>query len=170
MSVNHSISPIPLLTVIGKSGCGKTTLIEKLIRELSRRGYRLATVKHHAHAGFEVDTPGKDSWRFAQAGSLQVVIAAPDKFATYRRLEHELSLDEIAAEIHDVDLILVEGYKRSNKPSLEVLRAANSFELIGSTEQRIALVSDVVLDTGVPRFDLEDIPGIVGFIEERFLS
>ena len=69
-----------------------------------------------------------------------------------------------------MDLILVEGYKRSNKPSLEVLRAANSFELIGTIEQRIALVSDVALETGVPRFDLEDIPGIVGFIEERFLS
>ena len=163
-------SSIPLLTVIGKSGCGKTTLIEKLVRELSSRGYRLATVKHHSHAGFEVDTPGKDSWRFAQAGSQQVVIAAPDKFATYRRLERELSLDEIAAEIHHVDLILVEGYKRSNKPSLEVVRAANSLELIGSSEQRIVLVTDAGLEVGVPRFDLDDIPGIVAFIQERFLS
>ncbi|MCU0485413.1 MAG: molybdopterin-guanine dinucleotide biosynthesis protein B [Anaerolineales bacterium] len=160
---------IPLLTVIGKSGCGKTTLIEKLVREISSRGYRLATVKHHSHAGFEVDTPGKDSWRFAQAGSQQVVIAAPDKFATYRKLERELSLDEIAAEIHDVDLILVEGYKRSNKPSLEVVRAANSLELIGSVGQRIALVTDADLECGVPRFDLDDIPGIVEFIVERFL-
>lgn len=163
-------SSIPLLTVIGKSGCGKTTLIEKLVREISNRGYRLATVKHHSHAGFEVDKPGKDSWRFAQAGSQQVVIAAPDKFATYRKLEHELSLDEIAAEIHDVDLILVEGYKRSNKPSLEVVRAANSLELIGSIEQRIALVTDADLEVGVPRFDLDDIPGIVALIQERFLS
>lgn len=163
----HS-SSIPLLTVIGKSGSGKTTLIEKLILELTRRGYRLATVKHHSHAGFDVDTPGKDSWRFAQAGSQQVVIAAPDKFATYRKLERELSLDEIAAEIHDVDLILVEGYKRSNKPSLEVLRAAHSLELIGSIEQRIALVTDAALDAGVPRFALDDISGIAGFIEQRF--
>ena len=169
MSENNQASPIPLLTVIGKSGSGKTTLIEKLIRELTRRGYRLATIKHHSHAGFEVDTQGKDSWRFAQAGSQQVVIAAPDKFATYRRLDHELSLDEVAAEIHEVDLILVEGYKRSNKPSLEVLRAAHSLELIGSIEQRIALVTDAALDAGVQRFALDDISGIAGFIEQRFL-
>jgi molybdopterin-guanine dinucleotide biosynthesis adapter protein len=143
--------------------------MEKLIQELSRRGYRLAAVKHHSHPGFEIDTPGKDSWRFAQAGSQQVVITAPDKFATYRKLDHELSLDEIANEIRDVDLILVEGYKRSNKPSIEVVRAANGYELIGSTDQLIAVASDVRMDTGVPHFELDDIQGIVEFIVERFL-
>lgn len=160
---------IPLVTIIGKSGSGKTTLLEKLIRELGKRGFRLATVKHHSHAGFEIDTPGKDSWRFAQAGAQQVVIAAPDKFATYWKLDHELSLDEIVAEIHDVDLILVEGYKNSQKPSIEVLRASNSSELIGSAEQRIAVASDVQIVVGVPCFNLDDIEGIAGFIEERFL-
>lgn len=161
---------IPLITVIGKSGSGKTTLIEKLIRVLSRAGYRLAAVKHHSHTGFEIDTPGKDSWRFAQAGAQQVVIAAPDKYATYRKLEAELSLDEIVAGINDVDLILVEGYKRSNKASIEVVRAANSTELIGSPEQRIAIASDFPLDMGVPRFDLDDIEAIAGFIIERYLA
>jgi molybdopterin-guanine dinucleotide biosynthesis protein B len=78
-----SKSFIPLVTIIGRSGSGKTTLLEKLIRELSGRGYRIATVKYHSHAGFEIDAEGKDSWRFAQAGSQQVVTAAPDKFATY---------------------------------------------------------------------------------------
>lgn len=163
-------TPIPMLTVIGKSGSGKTTLIENLIRELSNRGYRLATVKHHSHSGFEVDTPGKDSWRFAQAGSQQVVIAAPDKFATYRKLEQELSLDEIAAEIHDVDLILVEGYKRSNKPSIEVVRAANGLELIGAPEQHIAVASDLPLEVDVPCFHLDDIQGIARFIVESYLK
>jgi molybdopterin-guanine dinucleotide biosynthesis protein B len=158
------------VTVIGKSGSGKTTLLEKLIRELSRWGYKLATVKHHSHAGFEIDTQGKDSWRFAQAGAQQVVIAAPDKFATYRKLEHELSLDEIVAEIHDADLILVEGYKNSQKPSIEVLRASNSDELIGTPEQLIAVASDVPLDVAVPHFQLDDIQGIAEFIIMRFLQ
>jgi molybdopterin-guanine dinucleotide biosynthesis protein B len=162
-------TPIPIVTIIGKSGSGKTTLIEKLIRELSRLGYRLAAVKHHSHSGFEIDTPGKDSWRFAQAGSQQVVIAAPDKFATYRKLDHELNLDEIATEIHDVDLILVEGYKRSNKPSIEVVRATPVRELIGSVEQRIAIASDLPLEAGVPRFHLDDVQGIAEFIVESFL-
>lgn len=161
---------IPLVTIIGKSRSGKTTLIEKLIAELSRRGYRLATVKHHSHAGFEIDTPGKDSWRFARAGSQQVVIAAPDQFATYWKLDHELSLDEVAAEIHGVDLILVEGYKRANKPSIEVVRSAPSQELIGSSEQLIAVASDLPVDVSVPCFHLDDIQGIAGFLAGKFLQ
>ncbi|MCU0489929.1 MAG: molybdopterin-guanine dinucleotide biosynthesis protein B, partial [Anaerolineales bacterium] len=71
----------PILSIIGKSNSGKTTLLEKLIPELRQRGYRVATIKHHAHAGFEIDQPGKDTWRHAQAGSQVVVITAPDKLA-----------------------------------------------------------------------------------------
>lgn len=167
--MNQDKSTIPLVTIIGKSGSGKTTLIERLIVELSSRGYHLATVKHHSHSGFDIDFPGKDSWRFAQAGSCHVVIAAPDKIAAYRNLDQELTLDEIATEIKDVDLILVEGYKNSEKPSIEVLRASNSHVLIGSKEQRIALASDLRLEVGVPRFHLDDIQGIASFLEERFL-
>ena len=161
---------IPLITVIGKSGCGKTTLLEKLVVELKGRNYRLGTIKHHSHRGFEVDKPGKDSWRFAQAGSDHVVIAAPDKIASYRKLERELSLDEISADISDVDLILVEGYKQAEKPSLEVVRAANSRELIGNREQRFAVAADFPLDLGVPQFGLDDVQGIADLIEQRFLK
>ena len=161
---------IPVVTVIGKSGCGKTTMLEKLVREFKRRNYRVATVKHHSHHGFDIDKPGKDSWRFAQAGSDHVVIASPDKLASYRKLERELSLDEISAGIADVDLILVEGYKQAGKPSLEVVRAENSRELIGGREQRFAVAADFPLDLGVPHFSLEDVGGIVDLIEERFLN
>lgn len=169
MNANLSLA-IPIITVIGKSGCGKTTLLEKVVAELKRRGYLLATVKHHSHRGFEIDTPGKDSWRFARAGSDHVVIASPDKIAAYRKIERELSLDEIAATISDVDLILVEGYKQAEKPSLEVLRAENSRDLIGSREQRFAVAADFPLDLGVPRFELDDVQGIADLIERRFLK
>src|SRR3990172_439969 len=161
---------IPLVTVIGKSGCGKTTWLEKLVAELKRRGYRLATVKHHSHRGFDIDQPGKDSWRFAQAGSDHVVIASPDKIASYRKIERELSLNEIAAGISDVDLILVEGYKQAEKPALEVLRAESSRQLIGSREQRFAVAADFPLDLGVPHFGLDDVREIADLIEARFLK
>jgi len=161
---------IPLVTIIGKSGCGKTTLLEKLVAELKSRNYKLATIKHHSHRGFEIDKPGKDSWRVAQAGSDHVIIASPDKIASYRKIEHELSLDEISASISDVDLILVEGYKQAGKPALEVVRAKNSRELIGSQEQRFAIAADFPLDLGVPQLELDDVLGIADLIEERFLE
>jgi molybdopterin-guanine dinucleotide biosynthesis protein B len=163
-------SHLPILSVIGKSGSGKTTLLEKLIPEFKRRGYHLATVKHHSHPGFEIDQPGKDTWRHAQAGSDYVVIAAPDKLACIRRLERELSLDEIAADIQDVDIILTEGYKRAGKPALEVVRAENGLELICDPQQLFAIASDTPLDTATPVFDLEDITGVVDLIESRLIK
>ncbi|MBN1147504.1 MAG: molybdopterin-guanine dinucleotide biosynthesis protein B [Anaerolineales bacterium] len=160
---------IPILSVVGKSKSGKTTLLEKLIPELKRRGYRLATIKHHSHPGFEFDQPGKDTWRHAQAGSDHVVLSAPDKIASIRRLDRELSLDEIVAGIQGVDLILTEGYKQAGKPALEVVRLENGLQLICDPEQLFAVASDTPLETSAPQFDLEDISQIAGLIEERLL-
>lgn len=161
---------IPVITFIGKSGSGKTTLLEKVIRELVGRGYRLAAVKHHSHSNFEIDVPGKDSWRFAQAGSEQVVISAPEKLAIYRKLQQEESLDEITQAIYDVDLILVEGYKKANKPTIEVIRSTVSQELIGEPTLSIAVVSDLPQDTQAPYFHLDDYKGVADLIEKRFLA
>lgn len=164
---NHHITPV--VTLIGKSGSGKTTLMEKLIAILKSRNYRIGTVKHHTHPGFEIDHPGKDSYRHAAAGSQHVTIVAPDKIASYHTIQKELSLDEITAEIKDVDIILVEGYRKMGKPSLEIYRSTNSTELVGNAEQRIAVAADVPLDLGVPWFSLDDAEGIATFIENRFL-
>ncbi len=160
---------IPIVTVIGKSGCGKTTFLEKLVLELKQRNYKLATIKHHSHSGFDIDIPGKDSWRFFEAGSDHVIIAAPDKIASYWKIDKELSLDEICKIVTGVDLILVEGYKQAGKPALEVVRAANSKDLIGSREQRFAVAADFPLEIGVPQFGLEDVRAIADLIEQRFL-
>jgi molybdopterin-guanine dinucleotide biosynthesis protein B len=158
---------IPVVTVIGKSGSGKTTLLEKLIAEVRWRGYRVGTLKHHSHAGFEIDKPGKDSWRHARAGSQHVIIAAPDKIASYRELERELDFEEIIAKFSDLDLILAEGYKSANQPAVEVIREENGLELISDPEQRIAVASDVLLELDVPVLDINDARGLVDVIEAR---
>ncbi len=165
----NEVKAIPIVSIVGRSKVGKTTLLEKLIPELKRRGYRVATVKHHSHPGFEIDQPGKDTWRHAQAGSDHVVIAAPDKVASIRRVSREPTLDEVAATIGDVDIVLTEGYKRAGKPQVEVVRAARSETPICELGNLVALVSDVALELGVPLFGLDDAAGLADLLERRFL-
>jgi molybdopterin-guanine dinucleotide biosynthesis protein MobB len=162
--------PIPIVTIIGKSKSGKTTLIENLIPVLRQKGYRVGTVKHHSHAGFEFDQPGKDSWRHAQAGSQHVVIVSPDKIGSYRFTKTEVSLDDVLSEFKEVDIILVEGYKRAGKPAIEIVRAERGLELIGSIEQLVAVATDTRLDVPIFQFDLDDIEGIAAMLEDRFLE
>jgi molybdopterin-guanine dinucleotide biosynthesis protein B len=165
----ESAGRIPIVCVVGRGKTGKTTLLEKLIPEIKRRGYRVATVKHHFHPGFEIDIPGKDTWRHAQAGSDHVVIAAPDRIASIRRVDRELSLDDVAMTISDVHIILVEGYKRADKPKIEVVRAERSREPLCTPEELLALVTDVAIAFDVPQFALDDVRGLTDLIEERFL-
>jgi molybdopterin-guanine dinucleotide biosynthesis protein B len=159
---------IPIVSVVGKSGSGKTTLLEKLIRELKRRGYRVGTIKHDAHS-FEIDRPGKDTWRHAQAGSDHVVISSPQRVASIRRVQQELSLEELAAGMADVDLVLTEGYKRGSAPKIEVSRRARSETLICQPAELVAVASDQLFDLDVPQYDLNDVLGLADLIEARFL-
>jgi molybdopterin-guanine dinucleotide biosynthesis protein B len=156
----------PVVCVVGRSKSGRTTLLEKLVRELKLRGYRVGTIKHHAHPGFELDRPGKDTWRHAQAGSDHVVIAAPDKLASIRRVDREPPLYEIAAAMTDVDVILAEGYLRSGRHRIEVVRAARCPEPICRPDELLALATDLPLPGDVPRFALDDAAGLADLIEE----
>jgi len=159
---------IPIISVVGKSGVGKTTFLEKLIAELKRRGYRVGTIKHDVH-DFEIDRPGKDSWRLAQAGSDSVVIASPQKLALIKRLDGEMTLREIAAFLDDVDIILTEGYKRGDAPKIEVSRRERGGELLCGPDELVAVVTDQPLALDVPQFGLDDASGVVDLLEERFL-
>jgi len=162
---------IPIISIVGKSDSGKTTLLEKLLPELTRRGHRIATVKHDIH-GFEVDREGKDSWRHKRAGAHTVVISSPQKAALIRDVEKDLTLEEIREKlIRDVDLILSEGYKKDVQPKIEIFRKEKHKELLCTKEDNlIAIVSDRTFDMGVPCFDLDDINGLGDFIEKEFLS
>lgn len=160
---------VPIIAIVGKSDAGKTTLIEKLIVELKRRGYRVATIKHDAHQ-FEIDHPGKDSYRHFHAGADWTVIGSPAKLAVVRRLERELTLDEIAATLTDVDVILTEGYKREARLRIEVSRRDHTIELISDRSELLALVADYPIELGVPLFDLNDTATLVDFIEREVLN
>lgn len=159
----------PVISVVGKSGVGKTVFLEKLIAELKGRGIKVATVKHDVH-GFDIDRPGKDSWRHAQAGSDTVVISSPHKVAVIKRLEEEMTLDHIVESyLQDVDLVVTEGYKSGAKLKIEVSRRERSREMISSPQELIAVVSDQRFEISVPQFDLDDATAVADLIEERFL-
>ncbi len=156
----------PVLSVVGKSGVGKTTLIEKLLPLLRARGLRVAVIKHHAHAT-PIDTPGKDTWRFAEAGASAVFVSSPIEIARFERVPQELSLKEIAARIADVELILTDGFAREPSPKLEVCRLALGTDRVERGDEVVAIASDYPIAAGVPRFHLDDAAGIASFVCEH---
>jgi molybdopterin-guanine dinucleotide biosynthesis protein B len=162
---------IPIISIVGKSDSGKTTFIEKLLPELVRRGYRVATVKHDVH-GFEVDREGKDSWRHKKAGAHTTVISSPQKVALIRDVEKDLTLAELREKlIQDVDLILSEGYKKDVQPKIEIFRTEKHTELLCTKEDNlVAIVSDKEFNVGVSCFFLDDVKGVADFIEKKFLK
>ncbi len=159
----------PVVSVVGKSDAGKTTLLEKLIAELKARGYRVATIKHDAHS-FDIDHPGKDTWRHAQAGSDHVVIASPTRIAHIQRVDREMTLPEIVATITDADIVLTEGYKRGPAKKIEVSRAEKGRELLCTPDELLAVATDQHFDLDVPQFGLDDATGLVDLIERRLLG
>jgi molybdopterin-guanine dinucleotide biosynthesis protein B len=159
---------VPVVSMVGKSGVGKTTTLERVLREIKQRGYRVGTVKHDTH-GFEVDQPGKDSWRHAQAGSDAVAISGPSKMALIRRLDEEMSLDEIVALMGDVDLVITEGYKRGDRPKIEVSRLERGTELLCRADELIGIMADYAVDMPVPQFALDDAVGVVDLLETLYL-
>lgn len=161
---------LPVVSIVGKTGSGKTQLIERLITEFKRRGYRVATVKH-SPGGMEVDKPGKDSWRFAEAGSDAVVVSSPDKLACIKSVDHDSSIEEIWHLIgSDFDLVLFEGFKKGKAPKIEVYRKELREDLLCPAEILSAIVTDEVLDINVPQFPPSDTQAIADFIEKISIS
>jgi molybdopterin-guanine dinucleotide biosynthesis protein MobB len=164
---------VPVVSIVGKGGSGKTTLLEKLIGELTARGVRVATVKHHAH-DLAVDVPGKDSWRHAQAGSVAAMVSSPGEFSLVEKVKRELTLPEIAHVAADAscDVLLTEGFKSVATVRIEIARRARSEELICSADELVGVVTDMpdIVPDGVPSFTLDDASGVADLIQERFLG
>lgn len=157
----------PIVTLVGTSNAGKTTFLEKLIVALKSHGLTVGTIKHHGH-DFDIDKPGKDTWRHAQAGADAVAISSPEKLAVIRKVQHELALDEVAVQLGPMDIIITEGYKRSNKPKIEISRQAHSSTLLSRPEELLAVVSDTTWDIGVPVYTLDDAAGVAHLLITTF--
>lgn len=156
-----------LVAVVGKSDSGKTTLIEKLVPELIRLGLRVGTIKHDAHS-FEIDHPGKDSWRHGQSGAAAYVIASPERLAYIARLDGEMPLDAIARRYFTgFDLVVAEGYKRTSPHRVEIFRAGAGYDapLCGPGEA-LALVTDAPLEHE-HRFGLDEAREAAQFLAAR---
>lgn len=176
------------LAFVGRKNSGKTQLLEKLVGELTQRGYRVGTLKHHGHPGFDIDVEGKDSWRLTQAGSRFSVISAPDKIAMVRQLDApEDAANTIAAMLAisaagadagtgPLDIVLVEGYRNSGLPTVELFRAANpndaERQLDATGSQLVAVVTDMARIKAAAKarfiacFDFDDIKAIAAFVED----
>jgi molybdopterin-guanine dinucleotide biosynthesis protein MobB len=164
---------IKAVSFVAKSGTGKTTLLEKVIRELKERGYRVGVIKHDAHR-FDIDHPGKDSHRLTAAGADTMLISSPEKLAVVRQHTASPPIGElIATYFSDVDIVLTEGFKKSDMPKIEVHRRERSASLLCRGDEYdptlLAVASDEPLQLDVPLLDLND-PGIVAdFIVTTFL-
>jgi molybdopterin-guanine dinucleotide biosynthesis protein B len=151
--------------VAASSNSGKTTLIEKVVKILKVRGMRVAVIKH-ASGGFDLDRPGKDSWRFQQAGAESVILAGPDRVALMKMTEHESSPEELEQLVGDVEIVLYEGFKENAKNKIEVFRYGISGEYPLSLHDPayLALVSDRPFKIAIPQFDINDAEGVVNFM------
>lgn len=152
--------------VTGWKNAGKTGLMERLVTEITGRGFTVSTVKH-AHHTFDVDHPGKDSHRHRVAGATEVLLASRNRFALMHELrdEDEPTLDALLAKLMPVDLVLIEGYKRDRHPKIEAFRAETGNALIAPGDPTIrAVASDTPMDLDRPVFDLNDTTTIADFI------
>lgn len=152
--------------IAGYSGSGKTTLLEKLIPQFTARGLKVSVIKH-AHHGFDIDRPGKDSYRHREAGATEVLLSCNDRWALMheRRDEGEISLDELISRLAPCDLVLIEGFKQEPVPKLEVYRPENGKPpLFHERNDIVALATDDEIATTLPKLPLNDASAIADFV------
>jgi molybdopterin-guanine dinucleotide biosynthesis adapter protein len=159
----------PVVSIVGKSSTGKTTFLEKLIRELAGRRYRVATIKHSHHA-ISFDQPNKDSWRHAQAGAVATMVSSTTEIQIIKPVPRELTIEELASHLGtEYDIILSEGFSRGNAPKVEIHRK-DAGPLLETASNLIAVITDEPLDTDVPQFSHDDVKGVADFLVERFIT
>lgn len=159
---------IPILCFVGRSNSGKTTLIERLIPELVKAGYRVATVKHAGH-GFDLDTEGKDSWRHKRAGASTVMVLSKGSLAMFSDVSDQIKVEELRDRFMDssIDLIIAEGWKSEGYPKIVILRDQLG-EVPVAPDGLLAVVSNKPVDLAVPCLHADDITGLSELIIRHF--
>ncbi|HEY6072285.1 MAG TPA: molybdopterin-guanine dinucleotide biosynthesis protein B [Anaerolineales bacterium] len=165
---------VKAVAFVAKSGTGKTTLLEKVIARLKDRGYRVGVIKHDAHR-FEIDRPGKDSYRLTAAGADTMLISSPERLALVKKHAASPPVEELlSCFFTDVDIVLTEGFKSSALPKIEVHRRERSATLLCRGAEHdpmlLAVASDESLELDVPRLDINDADMVADFIERKFLQ
>ncbi|MGA2158748.1 MAG: molybdopterin-guanine dinucleotide biosynthesis protein B [Dehalococcoidia bacterium] len=161
---------LPVIAIVGNSGSGKTAFIEKLIVELKARGHRLAAVKH-AGETVDLDLPGKDTWRFSQAGSPTTIISSPSKITVFKSINHDPSLEETLTSLDEnYDLVLAEGFKKSKVLKIEVYGGTDGKDMVCAESDLSAVITDSKLPYKIPKFRPGDIGGIADFIEKEIIG
>jgi molybdopterin-guanine dinucleotide biosynthesis protein MobB len=159
---------IPFVSLVGYSNSGKTTVMVSLIKILENRGYKVAAVKHAAH-GYILDHPGTDSWQYAEAGADQVVVVGPKSSTSHEFFPQEKSLEQILDRIKDVDIILVEGFKREPGPKIEVFRREIFPDRITMAGRLLAIVSDTEITGETPQFSFAQCEDLADLIVRQVL-
>lgn len=159
---------IPILCFVGRSNSGKTTLIERLIPELVKAGYKVATIKHAGH-GFDLDTEGKDSWRHKRAGASTVMVLSKGSLAMFADVNDDIKVSELRDRFLDqsIDLIIAEGWKSEGFPKIVVARDQLG-EVPVSHDGLLAVLSNKKIDVKVPLIDPDDIPTLATLIIKQF--
>lgn len=157
----------PLVIITGRSDSGKTTLLERLLPELKKRGLRVGTIKHH-HGDLDFDSPGKDSWRHKKAGADTSIISSPNQIGIVMDADHDHKPDELIPFLSRVDIILAEGYKEENLPKVEIFRPeVHDNPLCLEDPNLIAVMTDSHLDTDVPIFAPDDVKGLADLLVKQ---
>jgi molybdopterin-guanine dinucleotide biosynthesis protein B len=169
-SLNQRLGPDrrlpPVFGVAGFKNAGKTTLLVALVRELAARGFRVGSIKH-AHHAFDLDHPGKDSWRHREAGAREVIVVSSQRCAHLRELDGTPPrLADLLGQFTAVDVILAEGYKAESHPKLEVRRRAAPGPALGTAADGVVAVAADFTPAGstVPVLSLDDVPAIADFV------
>lgn len=157
----------PIVCIVGRSGAGKTTVVEGLVRIFRGWGLRVGTIKHDPHGEMRWDQPGKDTWRHREAGAERVLGLTPDWLWLSCRLERPLALSELLQAFQGLDIVLAEGLKTAEAPKVEVLRRQTGLEPLTRPEERWAVVADLPLELGAPCFRFDELERLALFLAQR---